>query len=180
MHEEFSDWVFESGDVKILIVCGSQNRDRYKTIKRERLIGFRIYLDQVDVPVSIELDDHGSSPRTTIVYSYHHECLVRQNAFAVGPILDSAWDVVSSLMGFDFEPVYFRQFRRKPRPTALSKTIRDRYAESIGEESHPVRLLSTVVHRWLPGQSLDSEESLNKLRNSPGKSICSMILQKMS
>ena len=93
------------------MICGSQNRDRYKTIKRGRLIGFRIYLNQVDVPVSIELDDHGSSVRTIIVYSYHPECLVRQNAFTVGLMLDSAWNVAGALTGFDSEPVYFRQFR---------------------------------------------------------------------
>jgi len=41
MHEEFSDWVFESSEAKVWVICGSQNRDRYKTIKRGRLIGFR-------------------------------------------------------------------------------------------------------------------------------------------
>jgi hypothetical protein len=180
MHEEFSDWIFESSEAKVWVICGSQNRDRYKTIKRGRLIGFRIYLDQVDVPVSIELDDHGSSVRRIIVYSYHPECLVRQNAFAVGLMLDSAWNVAGALTGFDFEPVYFRQFRRNPRPTALSETIRDCYAESTGEEPRPFKLLSNAVHRWLQGQNLDSEESLNKLRTSPGESICSIILRQMS
>ena len=55
MHKESFDWVFESSEAKVCVICDSKNRDRYKTIKRGRLIGFRIYLDQVTVPVSIEL-----------------------------------------------------------------------------------------------------------------------------
>jgi len=180
MHKEFSDWVFESSEAKVRVICSSQNRDRYKTINPGRLIGFRISLDQVGFPVSIELDDHGSRVRRIIVYSYHPECLVRQNTFAVGLTLDSAWNVAGALTGFDFEPVYFRQFRRNPRPTALSETIRDCYAESTSEEPCPFRLLSNAVHRWLQDQTLDSEESLNKLGTSPGESICSVILRQMS
>jgi len=130
MHEEFSDWVFESSEAKVWVICGSQNRDRYKNMKRGRLIDFRIYLDQVDVPVSVELDDHGSGVRKIIVYSFHPESLVRQTSSAVGLMLDSAWNVAGALTGFDFEPVCFRQFRRHPRPTALSKTIPDCFAES--------------------------------------------------
>ena len=139
-----------------------------------------LYLDQVDVPVSIELDDHGSSVRRTIVYSYHPECVVRQNAFAMGLMLDSAWNVSGTLTGFDFEPLYFRQFRRSPRPTALSETIRDCYAESIGEVPRRFYLLSNAIQQWLQGRNLDKEESLNRLRTSPGECSCRTILRQIS
>ena len=180
MHGEFSDWVFESSEAKVWVICVSQNRDRYKTIKRGCLIDFRIYLDQVDVPIRIEFDDHGSSVRRIIVYSYHPQCLVRQNAFAMALMLDSAGNVAGALTGFDFELLYFRQFRRSPRPTALSETIRDCHAESFGEEPCPFYFLSIEVHRRLQGQTLDREEYLKKLRTSPGESNCSIILRQIS
>jgi len=96
-------------------------------------------------------------------------------------MLDSAWNVAGALTGFDFEPVYFRQFRRNPRRTALSETIRDCYAESTGEDRlKNLALSNSFPTQRLQGQNLDSEESLNKLRTSPGESICGIIFRQMS
>ena len=87
--------------------------------------------------------------------------------FAMGLMLDSAWNVAGALTGTQFELLCFRHFRRSSTPTALRETIQDYHAESTGEEPCPFKLLFTADGSKI--KDLDSEDSLNKLGTFPGE-----------
>ncbi len=169
MHEEFSDRVFELSEAKVWVICGLAKRERCKAIYRGCLVDFRIFLDDVDRPVSVQLDNLHSTVLRIIIWSYHRENLVKRGAPAVGLMLDSAWNLAGALAGFSFDPVYFQQFRKSARSTALTTLTRDAHAVLIGEEPRHFESISENVHLWLQAQNLDSQEALDNWKIHPGE-----------
>lgn len=144
------------------------------------LVDFRIFLDNVDIPVSVQFDKLHSTILRIIIWSYHPEYLVKRGAAAVGLMLDSPWNLAGALTGFEFDSVYFQHFCKSPRSTALFTLIGDAYTESIDEEPRRFESISEGVHLWLQAQDLDSQEAPDKLKTPPSETVTKVALRQMS
>ena len=158
MHEDFSDQVFERSEANFWVIWALAKWGKIQGhLSTECLVDFCIFLNNVNISASVQSNKVHNPILRIIIWSYLPEYLVKRGAAVVGLMLDSVWTLAGALTGFEFDPVYYQNFRKSLRPTALSTLIRDACAESIGEEPRCFESISEGVHLWLQVQHLGSQ-----------------------
>ncbi|KAL9121087.1 MAG: hypothetical protein Q9187_002357 [Circinaria calcarea] len=180
IHEEFTNWIFQSSLAKVWVIVGVANRISFTNRYAKQLTNFFLFCEDIRVPASIYIAEDNKIMRL-IIWTHHPEAMLHPSQTAIGKECDSAWNIAGALAGIDMDSTYYQRFRREKHPNALDILIRDTIYERDGGTPRTFETLANPVILWLAREGINGKAAVEDLlKDCPNQTLTGAIHRLMT